>query len=502
MSVIVEADCQFKSIYHGYLSFKEQDITPELAQKIGMEFAQKVWGERFQVVVTTHLNTKHLHCHFVINSVSFADGKRLHGEEKAWFKFHHIADELCRKYQLHVIEEPERNPDASYLTMKDRAGTQSRMDRYKIEDHKLVIDPATAHIVQEAFQLYANGESIADICRIFNTKGYLTAKGVPFNRSSFKAIFRNERYIGVYKYKDFRVEDGIPAIIDKPLFETVRSRLSENAQAPARGKAKVDYLLAGKLFCGHCGASMNGESGTSRTGAVYNYYACYTRKRQRKCDKKPLKKDLIEWAVAQDAMELLTDEVIEELADMAIAQSDRDLKENTRIPELTARRDEVEGAISNITKAIEKGVASDTLLDRLTALEKEKKTLSREIKEEGKYVYRIDRHQVIFWLEKFKNGNIEDEQFRRQLIDLLVNSVTVWDEPDGFRVTTAYNLTSCASKTFRISGDTASGSDMRGHTPPPMKQTVYTACFIVSFRVKDIGAMLRSPLFLMPCSVR
>lgn len=112
--------------YHGYLSFKEQDITPELAQKIGMEFAQKVWGERFQVVVTTHLNTKHLHCHFVINSVSFADGKRLHGEEKAWFKFHHIADELCRKYQLHVIEEPELNPDASYLTMKDRAGMPTR----------------------------------------------------------------------------------------------------------------------------------------------------------------------------------------------------------------------------------------------------------------------------------------------------------------------------------------------------------------------------------------
>ena len=62
--------------YHGYLSFKEQDITPELAQKIGMEFANEVWGERFQVVVTTHLNTKHLHCHFVINSVSYVDGKR------------------------------------------------------------------------------------------------------------------------------------------------------------------------------------------------------------------------------------------------------------------------------------------------------------------------------------------------------------------------------------------------------------------------------------------
>lgn len=337
---------------------------------------------------------------------------------------------------------------------------------YKIENHKLVIDPATAHIVQEAFQLYANGETIADICRIFNSKGYLTAKGVPFNRSSFKAIFRNERYIGIYKYKDLKIEDGIPAIIDKPLFETVRSRLSENAQAPARGKAKVDYLLAGKLFCGHCGASMNGESGTSRTGAVHNYYACYTRKRQKACDKKPLKKDGIEWAVAQDAMELLTDEVIEELADMAISQSDRDLKENTRIPELTAKRNEVEGAIANITKAIEKGVASDTLLSRLTELEKQKKTLSREIQEEGKCIYQIDRHQVIFWLEKFKGGNIEDEQFRRLLIDLLVNSVTVWDEPDGFRITTAYNLTSCKSKTFRISADITPGSDLRGLAPP------------------------------------
>ena len=170
-------------------------------------------------------------------------------------------------------------------------------------------------------------------------------------------------------------------------------------------------------------------------------------------------------------MELLTDEVIEELADMAISQSDRDLKENTRIPELTAKRNEVEGAIANITKAIEKGVASDTLLSRLTELEKQKKTLSREIQEEGKYIYQIDRHQVIFWLEKFKGGNIEDEQFRRLLIDLLVNSVTVWDEPDGFRITTAYNLTSCKSKTFRISADITPGSDLRGLAPPKKIQT-------------------------------
>lgn len=70
--------------YHGYLSFKEQDITPELTMKIGTEFAQEVWGKRFQILVTVHTDTEHPHCHFVINSVSFVDGKKHWGEEKAW----------------------------------------------------------------------------------------------------------------------------------------------------------------------------------------------------------------------------------------------------------------------------------------------------------------------------------------------------------------------------------------------------------------------------------
>lgn len=71
--------------YHGYLSFEETDITPELAQQVGMAFAERMWGDRFQVLVTTHLNTEHLHCHFVVNSVSFRDGKRLQNKEKAWW---------------------------------------------------------------------------------------------------------------------------------------------------------------------------------------------------------------------------------------------------------------------------------------------------------------------------------------------------------------------------------------------------------------------------------
>ncbi len=107
--------------YHGYLSFKEQDITPEEAMQIGMEFAQEVWGKRFQVVVSTHLNTQHLHCHFVVNSVSFRDGLRAH-DETSWFRFAPVADRICKEHGLHVIHEAERNQSAGHYKKAEAEG--------------------------------------------------------------------------------------------------------------------------------------------------------------------------------------------------------------------------------------------------------------------------------------------------------------------------------------------------------------------------------------------
>lgn len=321
---------------------------------------------------------------------------------------------------------------------------------YRIENHKLVPDPATAPIVKEAFELYASGETAAELCRIFNAKGYRTSKNAAFNRNSFKRILSNERYIGVYSYKDLRVEGGIPAIIDKELFDRVQERLSENAKSPARGKAKVNYLLSGKIFCGHCGEPMDGESGTGRHNIKYHYYACYGHKIRHTCDKKAVKKDWIERIVVEDAMAFLTDDIIEELANTAVKQTEQDIKENTRIPELANLISETERGISNISSAIEKGIASETLMNRLVELEKQKKDYQKQLRDEEKHIFIIDKDQVIFWLEKFKSGNIEDESFRRTIIDLVVNSVTVWDEPDGFKITTAYNLTSHKNKTYRV----------------------------------------------------
>lgn len=113
--------------YHAYQSFKTGEITPELCHEIGVELAKKMWGNDYQVLVATHLNTGTLHCHFVINSISCIDGKRLQNEEKAWFKFRHIADEICQEHGLYYNPNPRRKVITEYhQSQLEKAGMPTR----------------------------------------------------------------------------------------------------------------------------------------------------------------------------------------------------------------------------------------------------------------------------------------------------------------------------------------------------------------------------------------
>lgn len=319
---------------------------------------------------------------------------------------------------------------------------------YKIEDKKLVIDPKTAPIVKEAFEKYADGETVAEICRQFNARGYKTSKGTAFGKSSFTKIFRNERYIGVYSFHDYRAEDAIPAIINKDLWDRVQLRVGKIKNAPARNKAKVVYLLSGKIFCGHCGSKMNGNCNAGN----YYYYQCYGKKNGNvDCKKKNIRKEFIERLVAQDALSLLTDEYIEQIATIACEKNQHEIELDSALPTIRDRIHQVDLSLNNLLKAIESGSAPDMLVKRMGELEKEKKDLQVQAKKESEDIVELDKAQVIYWLEQFRGGSIEDEEFCRMLIDLFVNSVTVWDEDDNtYKVTVAYNLTSLPTKTYRL----------------------------------------------------
>ena len=101
--------------YHGYQSFAPGEATSEIAHKIGVELAQRLWGNRYQVVVATHLDkANHLHNHFVLNTVSFVDGKKYFRSAKDYHELQATSDALCREYSLSVIENPQPGKSKHY----------------------------------------------------------------------------------------------------------------------------------------------------------------------------------------------------------------------------------------------------------------------------------------------------------------------------------------------------------------------------------------------------
>lgn len=101
--------------YHGYQSFAKGEVTPEQAHEIGVRLAEKLWGEKYQVIVATHLDKdSHLHNHFVLNTVSFVDGIRYYRSAKDYHDMQTESDALCREYGLSVIENPQRRKSKQY----------------------------------------------------------------------------------------------------------------------------------------------------------------------------------------------------------------------------------------------------------------------------------------------------------------------------------------------------------------------------------------------------
>lgn len=93
--------------YHAFQSYKEGEVTANQAHLIGLKLAEEMWGDKYEVIVTTHINTNHIHNHFVINSVSFKDGKKYHDCRENLALLRHTSDAICYEYGLSVLEEKD-----------------------------------------------------------------------------------------------------------------------------------------------------------------------------------------------------------------------------------------------------------------------------------------------------------------------------------------------------------------------------------------------------------
>ncbi len=328
------------------------------------------------------------------------------------------------------------------------------------EDRLYHIDPDTAPIVQEIFIRYADGEPAEKIAASLNERGLRTRTGKPFVKNSFFQIFKNRRYIGEYSYKDIVIPGGVPAIVDKDLFDRVQERFAKNKIAHGRpAKEEVNYLLTTKIFCGKCGTLMAGESGTSHMGNVYHYYKCGRAKRRGKehCDLRAIRKEPLERFVADTALNVIfNSEIIDHLADLIL---EAQAKENTRLPALRSQLRDVEKRLSNLLEAIEQGILTPTTKQRLDELEARRDALNVSILEEELQKPPLSREQILFWFEQFRHGDVNSTAYQRQIIDTFVDSVYIFDD----RVALNFNFKDTSKIVTR---EEVLGSADAGNGPP------------------------------------
>lgn len=340
-------------------------------------------------------------------------------------------------------------------------------------DRHFEIDPISAKAVQEICTRYAAGERPTNIINYLNEHGFKTSCGNTFNKNSLPRILHNDCYIGTYHYDDVTIENGMPAIIDQDLFIQVQQRLARTTKAPARNKATEEYLLSSKVFCGHCGEPLIGESGTGKSGKIHRYYKCAGRKRKHNCDKAIEKKDWLETTVIQyTTNHVLTDQNIDLIADKVIQIANEEFADKSTLIALQQKLKDIDKRIANLISAMEQGIITATTKNRLMDLEAERTGTEKQIaKEELKKPF-LTKDHIIYYLNLCKQGDTKTKNFNQQLIDTLINAVYVYDTPDPNKrnLKIIYNISNNNTYTF-------SRSDLNDSVPLLMSSL--EICFVV-----------------------
>ena len=268
---------------------------------------------------------------------------------------------------------------------------------YDVKDGRLVINETEAATVRRIFREYAAGSSYKEIINGLNADGIKTKHGNAFGSNSLHDLLHNEKYIGVLIYgqapyredgtrnthskdgKDMiRIEDAVPAIVDRDLFDTVQKRMAQNKRAQGGRPPKVrDYPLKGKVFCGYCKSAMT----ISTSQLIYHYYKCTGKKRLHSCEAAPISADELEKLVAETLIKLLgcpkqTEGLLKILRD----QADRiQGGAAARLQALLEKEKDITVRLDKAIEAVLNGLNSPALQKKIMDLETEKATVQHDL---------------------------------------------------------------------------------------------------------------------------
>lgn len=344
-----------------------------------------------------------------------------------------LMESLAEYYSANLAENVKRGLYDSALERKILS--RPTFGYRRGTDGKYEIDENQAATVRRVFNEYAGGKPYMDIVRDLNADGIKSGHGNSFTNNSLRKMLRNEKYIGVYRYKDILDEHGIPPIIDRDLFDRVQAELKRRSFTRKR-KTPVDgeaYLLTGKLFCGYCGSPIVGESVRKKDGMIYRYYTCTGTKTvgRNGCTKKRVPKDWIENKV----INIITEEVLTDtFIDLMVAEVMR-YQESAEVSRpvaiLSDRLADVKRKIANIVKAIQDGIWSETTGDILRSLEREQKDIEAQIEHERLTARVFTEEDVYSFLRAIKRADKNNEDTRRYLVNACIARIYLFDDDSG-----------------------------------------------------------------------
>ena len=340
-----------------------------------------------------------------------------------------LLESMAEYYSAELSQKIKRGMEINASKFLHTGGNNVSLG-FKIDSEKhYQIDESTAPIVKKIFEMYINGSTMAEIIRYLNSHNYKTMRGTEFNKNSIRKILLNKRYIGCYIYKGKITPNAIPRIIDDETFKKAEEIMKKNKNAPARSRAKAEYLLTTKLFCGYCKEMMIGVSSTSHTGKKYNYYTCKNAIKKI-CSKKKVGKDYIEDLIITETRKLLTKENIIKISKQVMLSINKE-QDNSKLKQLNKELKDNQKRHNNLIQAVSEcdieSVRKSLYLE-IEKIEEVNKTIEKEIIEEQGNLININEKQIQFFLTEIKNGNVNDIKYRKMLINIFVNKIYLYDD--------------------------------------------------------------------------
>ena len=295
----------------------------------------------------------------------------------------------------------------------------------KSKDNHLEICEHEAPVVRRIYNLYSQGYSYASISRILTGEGIFTMNGIPFPDTSIRSIIKNETYAGVYCFGNYRIQGGVPAIIDRELWDMCQELRAKTTRH--RENNPEEAYLSGKCICGHCGAMLYGVFSYGSNNKKNNYYVCKN-KAKKLCDTKYIHRSKIEDPLFDVLFnEILYGKTLDRFID-AIVDLLAKQKEVSVVEKLKNEHKDVLRKIDNINLAISNGVWVESTVEMLKRLTEQEQALKKRIVcqslNEGQS---ISAERIRFYLYKLASGDRNDKESLKALINTFINSVTVYD---------------------------------------------------------------------------